>query len=356
MSGRVLHQMLAGAAPGDAITDQALAIRHWLRGSGYRSDLFGESIHPALEGEVAHFSRLGPADCGDRLIFHYSIGSATIDHALALPARLLTIYHNVTPPHFVAGLDPRLAAQLEEGRRRLGEMLPATDLALGDSAYNESELIAAGFPRTGVLPIVLDETRLQVPPDQAVLERYGDGKVNLLCAGRLAPNKRPEDAIKVLYYCRAGGLDARLLLVGSDWLAAYRQWLGDLADALGLGEHVVFTGHVSQAQYNACFRVATVYLTLSEHEGFCKPLIEAMHFRVPIVAYASPAVAETLGPAGVLVRRKEFAAIAELVALVAGDTGLRARLVATGVGRAGGFSYNRVMDTLRSYLAELDQS
>jgi L-malate glycosyltransferase len=352
MSG-ALHQLLAGAAPGDAITDQAFAIRRWLRSQGLRSDLFAESVHPDLKGEVQHHTRLTRAVCGDRLIYHYSIGSDTIDHVQTLGARLYLINHTVTPPEFVAGVDPRLAAQLASGRTRLPELAPFCDLAVGDSAYNETELVAAGYRPTGVLPIVLDDEPRSVPPSPEVLARLADGKVHLLTVGRLAPHKFQDDAIKVLYYCRAGGLDAHLHVVGSDWLGAYRQWLDDLADALGVAEHVTFAGHVSQADLNAHYQGCQVYLTLSEHEGFCKPLIESMYFGLPVVAYSTPAVAETMGPAGILLRRKDFAAIAELVALVATDEPLRARLRANGAERVPQYGYPQVMEHLHEQLQRI---
>ncbi|MHB0877286.1 MAG: glycosyltransferase [Anaerolineae bacterium] len=350
MSGQVLHQLLAGAAPGDAVTDQAFAIRRWLRSQGLRSDLYAESVHPALKDEVQYHNRLTGAAAGERLIYHYSIGSETIDQVQGLGARLLVIYHNVTPPETVAGVDPRLAAQLAAGRARLGELAPFTDLAVGDSAYNETDLAAAGYGRTGVLPIVLDDGPLAVAPSAEVLARLADGRVHLLTVGRLAPHKCQDDAIKVLYYCRAGGLNVHLHIVGSDWLGAYRQWLDDLAESLGVGEHVSFAGHVTQAELNAYYQACSVYLTLSEHEGFCKPLIESMHFRLPVVAYSTPAVAETLGPAGILVRRKDFAAIAELVGLVATDGDLRHRLTQSGTLRALQYAYSRVMEQLHRHL------
>ena len=349
-----LHQLLAGVAPGDAVSDQAFAIRRWLRSQGLRSELYAESIHPALKDEVQHHTRLTGATAAGRLIYHYSIGSETIDRVQCLGARLLLVYHNVTPPEFVAGVDPRLAAQLAQGRERLGELAPFTDLAVGDSAYNETELLAAGYGPTGVLPIVLDDSALAVPPSTEVAARLADGRVNLLTVGRLAPHKCQDDAIKVLYYCRAGGLDARLHLIGSDWLGAYRQWLGDLAESLGVSEHVVFAGHVSQSELNAYYQGCQVYLTLSEHEGFCKPLIESMHYGLPVIAHKTPAVAETLGPAGVLVTRKDCAAIAELVAVVSGDEDLRHRLVQTGLERAAQYGYAPVMQRLREHMTGMN--
>jgi len=115
---------------------------------------------------------------------------------------------------------------------------------------------------------------------------------------------------------------------------------------------VIFTRHVTQAELNACYRAADVFLCMSEHEGFCVPLVEAMHFGVPIVAYAQDAVAETLGGAGILVRHKEFEAIAELLDLVLTDAQLRERVVARQRERLRAFQRPAIEQRLRELLAE----
>ena len=353
MSKGILHQLLVGAAPGDAITDQALAIRRWLRSLAFQSEIFAESIHPAVQDEVRSSLSLGHIPAATHLIYHYSIGSGTIDQALSLPQRLIIIYHNITPPRFLQGADPLLATRLADGRKRLPELVSKTDLALGDSQYNCSELVAAGFKNTGVLPIVLDSASIAMPPAADVLSQYSDGAINMLCVGRIVPNKRQEDAVKVLYFLRSAGVRARLILVGSNWLPAYRQWLDDFIESLNLVNDVVFAGHVSQAVLNAHYQVATVYLSLSEHEGFCKPIAEAMYFGLPVIAFKIEAVAETLGGAGILVTKKDFAAIAELVHLVAEDSRLRATLIQRGRQRADDFSEAKVKESLCRYLCEL---
>ncbi|MGQ9554742.1 MAG: glycosyltransferase [Anaerolineae bacterium] len=353
MSKGVLHQLLVGAAPGDAITDQAFAIRKWLRSLAFQSEIFAESIHPAVQDEVRPCLSLSYVPAATHLIYHYSMGSSTIDQALSLPQRLIIIYHNVTPPQFLAGADPLLAVRLADGRERLPELVGKTDLALGDSQYNCSELVAAGFRDTGVLPITLAGASVSVPPATEVLSQYRDGAINMLCVGRLVPNKRQEDAVKVLYFLRSAGMRARLILVGSDWLPSYRQWLDDFIESLDLANDVIFAGHVTQAVLNAHYQVATVYLSLSEHEGFCKPIAEAMYFGLPIIAFKVEAVAETLGGAGILVTKKDFAAIAELVHLVAEDSQLRATLIQRGRQRADDFTEARVKESLCRYLSSL---
>jgi len=130
---------------GDAITDEALLIRRWLRETGYHSEIYAESIHPALEREVRSWHTYRPQADEARLIYHHSIGSPAVQRLLGLPSRLILIYHNITPPSFFTAVDPALARQMQLGHEQLALLRPRTDLALADSAYNAQDLFQAGF-------------------------------------------------------------------------------------------------------------------------------------------------------------------------------------------------------------------
>lgn len=327
MGKPILHQFTVGAAPGDAITDHVLLLRRWLREDGFHSEIFAESIDPTLAGEVHSYLKYRPVRPGEIIVLHHSIGSAVVDYLLSLDVRILLIYHNVTPVEFVRGVDPALAAQLEKGRAQLIDLAARTILGLGVSRYDELELQDAGFSPTGTLPIPLEESRYQVEPNPHLLERYqGDGP-NLLFVGRLIPNKRQEDLIRLLYYYHRIVPSARLFLVGSPWVPVYADWLRDLAGELGLSEAVIFAGHVSQRDLVTYYHLADVYVSMSEHEGLGKPLIESMYFGVPVLAYAAAAVPETMGGAGVLFHKKDYEALAELVDIAVKNREFRERII-----------------------------
>ncbi len=328
MGKPALHQFIIGAAPGDAITGQALLIRRWLREAGFHSEVFAESIHPQLAGQVRPYREYRPPGPGAPVILHHSIGSDLVDDLLAGGVRFVLIYHNITPPEFFEPFDPGLAGRLRRGRQQLERLRDRTVVALADSAFNEAELRRAGYGRTGVLPIVLDPAEYALESNPNLVRCLGEGGPVLLFVGRLVPNKRQEDLIKLMYYYVRIEPTARLLLVGDPWLPAYGEWLRDLAAELGLEKSVLFLGHLSQRDLVTCYRLADVYVSMSEHEGFGKPLIESMYLGVPVVAYAAGAVPETLGGAGILFRYKHFEALAELVDLVVRDGDLRRRLVA----------------------------
>jgi glycosyltransferase involved in cell wall biosynthesis len=94
-------------------------------------------------------------------------------------------------------------------------------------------------------------------------------------------------------------------------------------------QRVVFTGHVDQDDLLAYYRVADLFLCLSEHEGYCVPLVEAMEMGVPVVAWAAGAVPETLRGGGVLLRDKDPELVVELIARLLSDRGLRGTVLGT---------------------------
>jgi glycosyltransferase involved in cell wall biosynthesis len=148
--------------------------------------------------------------------------------------------------------------------------------------------------------------------------------------------------------------DSRLVLVGSArGLGTYAEYLHELVEKLRLTD-VLFAGHVNAAQLAAYYASASVYLSMSEHEGFGVPLLESMFFGVPIVAYKATAVPETLGDAGVLITVKEHAATAELIGLLVEDQELRKRVIARQKARLAVFWPDRVGERLQELLGALD--
>ena len=310
-----VHQLLAALSYGDAIGNEALAIQRQLRAAGHESDVFAEMVHP----RVAHLARplweYREASSPDTVcIFHFSIGSAAGRLAHHAPDRLVIVYHNITPAHFFLGFHPHLAGLCHHGRRELQAFASRTELALGDSELNRRELEEAGFARTAVLPIVLDLSLYDRRPSPVVRGLYDDGRTNVLFVGRIIPNKRIDDLIRSFaVFQKWLRPRSRLLLVGDHrGFERYLDRLQDLVRELRLDE-VVFTGQVDDDELYAYYRLADVFLCLSEHEGFCVPLQEAMHFGLPVIAYDAGAVRETLRGGGLLLQDKRPELVADLL-------------------------------------------
>lgn len=326
---RAIHQLSVSGAYGDAIGNELLQIRDALRHTGHHSEIFVELIHPSMANEVRPYREYAEVSDPDNVVLlHYSIGSETTEMARSLDDRVMLIYHNITPAEWFAPYDLKLARHCWEGRRELASLSDACDMALGDSEYNRRELEELGFSPTGVLPLIMDLSQLDEPPDPVVLERYDDDRTNLLFVGRVVPNKRIEDLIRAFaYFRRYVDHRSRLIIVGEySGFRDYYHALARLVDRLRLDE-VHFTGHIPQADLNAFYRVADCFLCASEHEGFCVPIFEAIHFDLPVLAYEAAAIPFSTGRGVLLLRDKDPALMGETIGRVLADESLRERLL-----------------------------
>ncbi|MDQ1476336.1 MAG: hypothetical protein QOE62_1565 [Actinomycetota bacterium] len=336
-----VHQFVPTLAPRDAVGRHYLAVQETLRGAGYRSDIYSYEAKEEYKRLARPFASF-PGPTGNEptwLLYHSSVGSPVADFVAARDEPLIVDYHNITPAPFFARWEPAIAGALMKGRRQLAELEARADLGIADSAFNAQELTDLGYDHTSVVPILLDVAELDAAPaDPATFARLSaakaSGGADWLFVGRLAPNKAQHDIVKAFAaYRRLYDADARLHLVGGSSSHQYEMALTAFIDALDLGGAVEVTGGVGAGALTAQFEAADVYVVASEHEGFCVPLLEAMHHRIPIVAYAATAVPETLADAGLLLDAKDAYTIATAVHRVVTDTALRAQLVDAGVAR-----------------------
>jgi glycosyltransferase involved in cell wall biosynthesis len=352
-----VHQYHPTVTFGDAISNQMLSVQRLLCELGHESHLFTDQLPDHFEGKVLPRSEYADLAGSDSvLLAHYSLfyPRETLAWLEQISGRKVIVYHNITPHEYLTGFDVAAAEAARLGREQLSDVLALADAAWADSAFNCVELTERGGARVGVLPIVFEPGRYTARPDRRVLKQCKGG-LNVLFVGRVAPNKRFEDLIVTFAYLqRYVRADSRLLLVGSaSGMEAYLEHLHALVERLGLS-NVLFAGHVDAAKLVAYYCSACVYLSMSEHEGFGVPLLESMHFGVPIAAYKGAAVPETLGDAGVLFTDKEHAAVAELIGLLAEDTALRERLLAGQRERLEAFMPDRVRERLRELLRALN--
>jgi len=327
----VINQWVPAAHAGDAIGDSARRVRDLLRRMGHESDLYALTIDDDLRGDVRPYSDPG-AQAGAITIFHFAVPSPMTEAFAKLRGGRVLQYHNVTPARFFAPYSPALFRLASLARRDLAWLAGRVDLALGDSEYNRRELEELGFAPTGVMPIAVDTGRLRRAPSQPVLDAIlGDGLVNFLFVGRIAPNKRIEDHIRLAeHYKRYVDSHYRFIFVGRhDVVPRYYATVRGLMAAYKMPrDRFFFTGPVPDAELAAYYRWSSAYVSLSEHEGFCVPLVEAMAMDVPVLAYGAAAVPDTLGGAGVQFAPKDLEHAAELLGLLAFDDDVRAGILA----------------------------
>ncbi|MGH9042177.1 MAG: glycosyltransferase family 4 protein, partial [Acidimicrobiia bacterium] len=339
-----LHQFLPDFNAGDAIGDHVLRIRATLREAGYDSEIYADDIKPAVAHLARHYREFDPARGEDTwLLYHLSTGSPMADWVADASVPMAVDYHNITPARYFGRWMPDAAERSRAAREEMRRLAPHSRFALADSAYNAEELTAEGYQDVSVLPILIDFTDYDAPPDPragARLERLAaGGGARWLFVGRFVSNKGQHDLIAAFAaYRRLFDPRARLAIVGHWTLGRYVADLERMADDLGVAGAVELPGAVPFPELVAEYRAADVYVSLSEHEGFCVPVLEAMHFGVPVVALARGAVPATVGNGGLLLETKEPLAVAAAVHRVLTETPRRERLLAAGRGRVAHFS------------------
>jgi L-malate glycosyltransferase len=325
-----IDQLVPAYHRGDAIGDEATFLKRFFRSQGFESEIYRLTCDRELESESSAFSAFPEPLSSDITIFHFALPSPLTPAFRRLPSKRVIIYHNVTSPEFFAGYSEEMVRIARLGREELRSLAGGTDVALADSAFNAQELVEFGFQEAGVFPLYIDLAKYQQPANEFVERLFRDGRTNILFVGRVAPNKKIEDLIKVtFYYKKFISPLVRLIIIGKTTaLPSYYHALVRLADDFLLApEEILFTGHLPDDEMFALYRASDVFLSLSEHEGFCLPLVESMIFGLPVIATDSTAVPDTLGGAGILVREKKVDRIAELVDIVAHDQELRASVI-----------------------------
>ena len=329
-----VHQILAAAAPGDAITNAALEYRDVLRRVG-PSEVFARHIAPSSAGEVLPLSDY--RSCGSQgvLVYHASIGEPAVEAFLrSRHEPIVLVYHNITPAKYFEDLDETFAELLVLGRAELETIRPRVARAIAASQFNAAELEALGYEDVRVIHPVVDPSRLvRTTPDPNTVKHLDHAFPGpmLLFVGQLLPHKRPDLLVKAMHVATTYlGLEATLLLVGQNRFVRYADAISAQIRELNIRQvHVV--GSVNDAQLAAMFRKATAFVTVSEHEGFCVPLLEAMAFDVPVIARACAAIPETVGDGGLLLPAWAGSElIAEAILNVVKDGALRADLAARG--------------------------
>ncbi len=339
-------QLLPTLAFGDAVGNDARALKKLLVSLGFQTEIFAENIDPRLpKGEALPFSRFPELDRRDPLIYHLSVGTDLNDKIDAFPCRKIMVYHNITLPAFFEPYNKGSVELCVSGLKGMVRLRNSFDYCLADSAFNKENLLDAGYCcPIDVRPILIPFSDYQRTPDRAALDRFQDGRTNIIFVGRISPNKRQENVIRAFFhYKNQYDKDARLILVGaSGGMELYLKRLKDYVRLLGLEKDVVFLGHVSFEAILAVYRSASAFLCMSEHEGFCVPLVEAMMFDVPVVAYRSCAIPDTLGGSGILLDSNAPELAAAALHRVAADPAIRNTIVQGQRGRLADFSYEKI--------------
>jgi glycosyltransferase involved in cell wall biosynthesis len=349
-------QIVPSLGYGDAIAGDIIAIKHILESQGYKTAIYSTYIHKKQkESNLFVCDKLPMFNKDDILILHISINSDFNYQILETDCKVIAIYHNITPPEFFDEHGVHLKKECAKGLEQVASLKDKPSLVIADSEFNKQDLIEMGYDedKIKVLPIVIPYEDYRRPYDTKMYESLKkDGYTNILFVGRIAPNKKQEDIIEIFsHYKKNINPKSRLCIVGSQDIVDYYEDLSDYAEELNSGD-IHFLGHISFSEILACYKAADLFLCMSEHEGFCVPLVEAMLFDLPIVAYESTAVPETLGDAGIVVDSKNPEFVANVMDKLLGDKAMLSEIQAGCQERLEFFSYEKIKDKFISILNE----
>ena len=342
-----IDQVVPSFGGRDAIGVHIRHLRELLRDLRFESDIWCEGTFADVRGECRLLSELPAKPRPESWwLYHLSSGSPVADVIRARAEPKMLDYHNITPGELFGSWVPWAVEEATLGRRQLDDLIGTTFFAFADSAYNEAELHSNGRLPTKVVPPLFDPSALGTGVDAELVarrrEQQAGGGADWLFVGRVTPSKAQHDLIKALAsYRRFFDGRARLNLVGSAMGEDYPRALRRYAARLGIDGAVHLAGPVTDAELAAYYTTADVFVSASEHEGFCVPIVEAMHFEVPVVAYRAGAVPDTAGAGALVLDDKSPMTVATAVHRVLVDTAVRDRLVQAGVRRAEDFSLER---------------
>ena len=349
-------QVLTTMSYGDAVSNDVIALDDTLKRQGYTTGIYAENIDARLPkkmvGKIEAIPNLSDKDI---ILYHLSTGTSLNYKIKEYKGRKIIIYHNITPHHFFTGYNEGAQKLCADGEKGLAYLADSAEYCIADSEYNKQDMIKTGYKcKIDVLPILIPFDDYKKTPNSDVIRKYdSDEYINILFTGRIAPNKKQEDVISAFYmYQKYYNSKARLFIVGSyGGMETYYKQLKEYVKELKL-DNVYFTGHIKFDEILAYYKIADYFLCMSEHEGFCVPLVEAMYFNVPIIAYDSSAIGSTLGGSGILLKDKKPLDTAGMIDYLEKNSDIRCQIIEDQKKRLEDFEHDKIERQFLDYLGE----
>lgn len=347
-----IHQILPTFSPGDAIGNEVIEINKTLTKWGYKSQIYAENIHPEMTAKKhLEYDKVSSKD--NLLIFHFSIGSDISHYVRKLPDKKIIRYHGITPERYLYGINDYIQHLLVRGREELKLYPELTDMALANSRYTQLELSNLGFKRTEIFPLLLDLNIYDKNPNENLISRFKDNYVNILFVGRVIPQKNQHIILKIFSYYKLLNPRSRLFLIGNfEGCENYFNQLQEIVRKLKLKD-VHIPGKVPMSDLISYYKLADVFLCMSEWETFCVPLVESMYFDTPVLAYNRTAIPDTLGNSGILINELKSEEIAEMIDLVVKDEAFRNKIIRKQRERLKDFERSNMENLLKEYIQQV---
>lgn len=312
----------------DAVSNNVLTLRNILRKHNFKTEIYAENIDPKLNENILHSNRYRAKE-KDLLILHVSIGSEFYEDLSNVKSKIMMIYHNITPPNFFLDSGGAIYESAKRGIEQLKKIRPYIDYVAADSRFNARELEELGYKDVKVLSLACDASSMLKLQNDNLKENLKK-QTNILFVGRIAPNKCQPDLVKAFYiYNKYFNRNSHLYMVGGfDGMEYYKEKIENLIDRLKLRDNVFFTGKVSEEDKATYFQNSSIYLSMSEHEGFCVPAVESMFAGLPILAYYySGALPDTANTGAIYFTKKNYFEVAALMDELVNNKPLRKKII-----------------------------
>ena len=346
---KTVHHVTPTFQQHDALGQHTKELHHLVQSFNCRSFIWSSDKRRSSPARNA--KRLKVSDSGeDVIIYQAATGSSVLEKVMKSNAQLIINYHNITPATYFDQWSPDLASELRLGRRQLIELSDRASFAIADSEYNAAELRSLGFSDVVVVPVLFKLGEKKEVNER--MEPLQNGS-QWLFVGRIVPNKAQHDLVAAFAaYQQMYDREAKLILIGTG-LAPYEKAIQELIRELGLQQSVKLLGATTEEEKRQYFLSRDIYVSLSEHAGFGIPLVEAMHYGLPVVAYEAAAVRETLGGKGLLLDSKKPTEVAAVVHEILQDDQILNSLASDGYQRAEELSFESNLEEYKRVLSPL---
>mgnify|MGYP003466442584 FL=1 len=349
-----IHQFAISISPGDGISNGMMLTRKLLRLAGVKSDIYCISPSEQMAGDVLCMDAYRPGSA-DALLIHHGIGNPVEAWLRDLPEPKFMVFHNITPGELFPA-DHAIQPMLAHGWEQVDTWKHWLTGSIADSHQNLQDLIKRGYSDENIteIPLLVDLERIQ----PHTVKRYDTPRpFTLLYVGRIMPHKNQLGLVEAFaVLLRSSPVPIQLYLVGGFTVPDYKNRIEERINELGLQAFVSLTGKVDDDTLTSMYRRSDLFVSLSLHEGFGMPLIEAMAHELPVLAYDAPNsnVVHTMGSAGLLLDNADPHQVAAAIAQLIENPALRRNMRRRGMERMHEFGYQHLYDRLSSFLAKFE--
>ena len=352
---KAIHQFTPSVDFGDSVSNGLLFVQKLLRDLGFVSNIYNcdKVVSTSFKKEIFHISQYEQSS-ENILFYHHSIGHVCHERIMSFKDKKVLVYHNITPSHFFKD-EKHLQVACDEGREQLKNSAGKFIASIGDSDYNSKELRSFNYKNPITLPLLVDlDIKSTVVPNKTIVKLYSDS-YNILFVGRVVQNKCQHQLIDTLQELKLlGKTDIKLFIVGGVSQPNYFEFLKEYASNLGLNSKVIITNKVSDEDLAAYYESADLYLSLSEHEGFGIPLIEAMKYDIPVLTYNAGGIASTVTTKSLL-EKKSPRFVAQKIVELQEDQDFKVELLKAQKKHLETFSYENMKKRLNNFIHDIEK-